>query len=353
MLLRPALQWISIALVTLGGLNSCVRSEKLDERIAKAYCDYAVECGEFKNVRTCMELTYVEQPETYLDAAIDAGRLDYDSAQAYRCVRAIKKLKCHRGEDQSEVAEDCQGILSGAVEPDQPCRIADECVGELSVCGFDPTCTDECCPGECRFIPGPFAAGEPCDEGQQCEAGTYCKFNVEGEEFTAVCTALPGEGDSCEVINYGNGDTCTDGTFCNSDEVCEKPRKDGESCSDNDQCQAKSRCDDEICVARVRRGKPCDSDSDCLHGDSVCHDDECTRRLGVGEECGGWTPPCVGYAVCTGAVCTELGKVGDPCDPLDPLGETGVPCYPSLYCDEGACTKPEAPEAMEFCPVPE
>ena len=232
--------------------------------------------------------------------------------------------------------------------------IADECAGELSVCGFNPTCTDECCPGECRFIPGPFAAGEPCDDGQQCEAGTYCKFDIEGEEFTAVCTTLPSEGDSCETINYDTSSTCQGDTFCNDDDICEARRKDGQACSDDFHCQAKSYCgEDETCVARVRRGKPCDDDSDCLHGDSICHKDECTRLLGVGDECGEWTQPCVDYAICTGNTCTELGKVGDPCDPLDPQGDTSIPCYPSLYCDEEKCTKPEAPEAMDFCPVPE
>lgn len=349
MLVRPALTWLPFALLTGALLGSCVRAEKLDYRIAKASCDLRVECGDYPNVRTCMDLTYVEQPETYLDAALDAGRLDYDGAQAYRCVRAIKKLKCHRGEDESEVLEDCQGIVSGAVEPEEPCMLSDECRGERSICGFNPTCTDECCPGACRFIPGPFAAGEPCDSAQECESGTYCDFSAGA---SAVCTAQPREGDPCEEINYGNSDTCTDGTFCNEDLVCEKPREDGAACSNDDQCRGTSQCDDEenVCVARGKKGDPCESDSDCLRGDHICHENACVKPLDVGDECGEWTRRCADYAVCEGDTCAELGKVGDPCDVL---GINGIPCYPSLYCDEGACAKPEAPMAMDFCPIPE
>jgi len=349
MLLRPVLTWITLALLTAGGLGSCIPAEKLDYRIAKATCDLAVECGEYPDVRTCMDVSYVKQPETYIEAALDAGRLDHDSAQAYRCVRAIKKLKCHRGEEQTEVQEDCQGILSGNVEPEQPCMLSAECVGELSVCGFNPTCTDECCPGACRFRPGPFAAGEPCDMGQRCESGTYCKFNAQGEEPAAVCTELARRGEACEISNYGLDDSCVDGTFCSNDQVCEKRRKDGETCREDRECKPKSQCDDETCVSLAKKGEPCENDFDCLRGDTVCYEDECAELLDIGDLCGPFTRPCADYAVCFEEKCTERGKVGDTCNVQ---GGSAVPCYSDLYCDGGTCAKPEA-DASDVCPIPE
>jgi len=294
-----------------------------------------------------MDLTYVEAPESYIDTAIEAGSLDFDRAQAYRCVRAIKKLKCRQGEDESEVQEDCRDIVVGAVEPDQPCMISEECVGEFSICAFDPSCTDACCPGECRFFPGPFAAGEPCESEQECERGTYCRFQP-GADEVASCTPLPDEGESCEIFNYGADDLCAKGTFCNDDLLCEEHRKEGAACDSDDQCEPTSKCDD-VCVARVKKGKPCESVDDCLHGDNICHEGECMEPLGLGDECGEWTRRCANYAVCEGNTCTELGLVGDPCDPL---GLEGIPCYQDLQCDEGVCAKLEPPEAEELCPVP-
>jgi len=349
MLLRPALTWISLALLTASGLGSCVAPDKLDYRVAKATCDLAVECGGYPDVRTCMDVSYVKEPSTYLDAALDAGRVDYDSAQAYRCVRAIKKLKCHRGEDQSEVEVDCQGIMSGNVEPEQPCMLGAECAGELSVCGFDPTCTDACCPGACRFIPGPFAAGEPCDMGQRCESGTFCKFDLQGGEPAAVCTERARRGEPCELSDYGLSDSCVEGTFCNDDQVCERPRKGGEACSDDRQCAPKSHCDDEVCVSLAKKGDPCENTRDCLRGDTICHENECVELLDIGESCGPLTRPCADYAVCFEETCTERGKVGDSCNFQ---GGGGIPCYSGLFCDEGACAKPEA-AAMDVCPIPE
>ena len=162
-----------VAALTLGlSLSACVRDEKLPERIAKAWCDYLVECGEMASVSDCMDVNAYIFEDAYLEAAIEAGRIDYNGGKAYRCVRAIKKLKGERGEDVDAIDEACAGVYAGAVAPDEPCLRSEECVGEASVCAFVPgDCVDACCVGVCRFIPDDVAIGEPCNTGECAEGG--------------------------------------------------------------------------------------------------------------------------------------------------------------------------------------
>lgn len=342
MVVWSALLRSSLLLVALGGVGSCVREESFDRRLARANCDLAVDCGDYPNVRTCMEVTYAEQAETYVDLAIDAGRIDYDRAQAYRCVRATRKLKCYRGEDRSEAEEDCQRVLSGLVEPEEPCNLALECAGELSLCGFEPGCTDACCPGRCRFIPGSLTLGEPCAQDPQCEAGAYCELN--GAGGAGVCAAFPRLGEACELTNYGTSDNCAGDTFCNEEGVCEGRRPPLSLCSDDDECERRSRCSAGACVERSKKGGPCGVDRDCLHGDHVCDLGVCSEPAALGDFCALSTRPCAGYAVCAEGQCTELGRVGDSCSEM-------IPCYPALRCDEDTCVK-DGPVEMDLCPIP-
>lgn len=342
MIARTALSWLALALLAAGGLSSCVRAEKLEKRIARAWCDRAVECGQYPSVGTCMDVTFVEAPGTYIDAAIDAGRIDYNGAQASRCVRAIKKLKCERGEDEDDVLAACQGILSGAVEPDQPCMIAAECVGERSLCGVDPNCSGECCVGECRFIPGPAAEGEPCDPGSECVAGTFCDF------VAGICARLPEAGQSCSASFE-----CADGSICDG-EICVARGDVGAECEYDGACTPENYCSPAgTCAARAKRGEPCDmeaGDRSCLEGDTICYEGECVRLLAPGEACGDFARPCVAYAHCANDVCTEYVSVGESCGGV---GLDYALCYPTLSCVLGSCERSQGAAPTDVCPVPE
>ncbi|MCA9634764.1 MAG: hypothetical protein KC420_01885 [Myxococcales bacterium] len=343
---RP-LRWLALAALVAAGVSSCVRAERLDEKIARAWCDHAVECGQYPNVSTCMEVEYDEPPASYIDAAIDAGRIDYHGARAYRCVRAIKKLKCDRGEDTSEVERDCQGISEGAVGPDEPCMLSAECVGERSLCGFDPRCTEPCCPGECRFRPGPFEAGEPCASNDECVDGTLCDLDLSDP----VCVALPGDGEPCY-----QGYACAEGTTCDDATTkCVGPAGVGEPCQGDYQCEATLFCDpNQRCATRAKEGEACDEavgDRGCLRGDTICHEGTCRSKLAPGEACAEFTPPCVDYAYCSNDRCVEFARVGEACGGI---GLDFALCYPGLFCDGNAtCAKDVPPSGGEVCPVPE
>ncbi|MBK8261239.1 MAG: hypothetical protein IPK80_07835 [Nannocystis sp.] len=313
---------------------------KLDERIARAWCDHAVECGTYKNISTCMEATYSEPAESYLTVAIDAGRIDYDGAQASRCVRAIRALKCRRGEETDAVDAACAGIFSGAVPPDEPCMIAGECVGQNSVCGRPPGCSGECCPGECRYRPGPLALGEACARDSECERDAFCW--LAGDE--PRCAAIPEAGYSCA----GHG-RCDRDSFCDAN-TCQRRGSNGDPCQGSDQCEPDTYCGaGGRCTERARDGDPCDpdyGDEGCLDGDTYCVDLRCQKRALPGELCSMGAGDCVAYAFCYDAVCVEYASLGEPCDGV------AAKCHPSLNCEDERCARyQDEPELV--CPIPE
>ena len=322
--------WSALLLV-LAGAGGCVRAEKLDERVARAWCKQKVECSEFPDVRTCMAVRHSEE-ESYLDLSIAAGRIDYDGAAARRCVRAIERIPCHRGVDVDALLAPCAEILRGTIAPDEPCMTSQECVGERSLCGFDPGCGSGCCPGLCRYRPGPFAVGEACAGQQECEAEAAC---LEGR-----CAALPGPGAACL-----EGWRCAAGSYCNEWMQCQAIPKQGESCAAVGLCAGTSLCRAGVCAARAETGEACERTSECLRQDNVCDGGRCVAGLAVGASCGEETRGCVGYAFCREGACVEYKSLGESCD------DQGRRCYPTLDCVEGRCERLQ--DGARVCPVPE
>lgn len=333
-----------VAALTLGlSLSACVRDEKLPERIAKAWCDYLVECGEMASVSDCMDVNAYIFEDAYLEAAIEAGRIDYNGGKAYRCVRAIKKLKCERGEDVDAIDEACAGVYAGAVAPDEPCLRSEECVGEASVCAFVPgDCVDACCVGVCRFIPDDVAIGEPCNTGE-CAEGGYCSFSVEmGGVF---CRAEPEVGEPCPDWVCAGEAACVQGT-------CTAPVKRGDPCDFDDRCEGTSFCEVSdgglagTCRERAKEGEPCLSDLACLRERDRCVDGTCQAGAEVGEACSN-NYDCVGYAYCDGQRCVGFQTVGESC--------TEQRCYSGLSCESGTCENvlAEAGDADAECSPPE
>ncbi|MEZ4383077.1 MAG: hypothetical protein R3A79_17250 [Nannocystaceae bacterium] len=331
-----------VAALTLGlSLSACVRDEKLPERVAKAWCDYLVECGEVESIDVCMEINGHLFEDPYLEDAVDAGRVDYRGGRAYRCVRAIKKLKCQRGEEVADVDEVCDAIYVGEVAPDQPCLRAEECAGGASVCAYVPSaCQDACCVGVCRFIPDDLAIGEACDVGE-CAEGGYCGFSEAAG--AVVCKELPEVGEPCPDWVCVDEASCVDGT-------CAGPIKRGDPCAYGDRCDGTDYCelrDGELagtCQKRADEGEACDGDNSCLRLRDRCVAGTCQEGAAVGEGCAAQRD-CIGYAYCDQGVCAAFRAVGESC--LDHA------CYPGLACRDSTCVNLADSGEEAVCSLPE
>ena len=324
---------VSFAFSLVGAsLSGCIRDEKFTQRRARAWCEHAVDCGSFKSISDCMGVVSDDFDDPYLEASIDSGRIDYDARAARKCVRAIKKLKCLRDEDQSEVEARCAEVFVGRVAPDEPCFRGAECAGELSVCATVPgSCSadDSCCPGVCRYIPDDLAKGDDCSGAARCGDGLFCASGTV-EDPQRRCVQLPSAGQACPEGR------CEEGTFCDVD-TCAAKRAEGGAC-DRD-----SACIDDFCAydwmngsgecaKRAKTGRTCDvmfGDNGCERERDRCIEGECTERK-VGDECDGGYGysggDCPDYAHCVDGKCTKYRYAGDSCDDDDKR------CYGALDC---------------------
>jgi hypothetical protein len=103
------------------------------------------------------------------------------------------------------------------------------------------------------------AAGEDCEEDEECEDGHRCLPD------TDVCTAVPGEGESCEDTLCDHGFWCEEDTrLCRSEYL---PA--GEACIDRRDC-------DGFCNADTGTCETCSSNDDCEGYE--CHEGSCSGR---------------------------------------------------------------------------
>ncbi len=335
-------------------LAGCIREEKFTQRRARAWCEHAVDCGSFKSISDCMGASQLDAEDPYLEAAIEAGRIEYDSWAARKCVRAIKRLKCHRDEDEGEVEEECGAVFTGRVAPEEPCYRGAECVGEASVCATVPnSCSaeDSCCPGLCRYIPDGLEEGESCAGRARCAEGLYCTSSTP-EEPLRVCAIEPKVGEACP------SNVCEEGAFC-QEGTCAAKRGEGGSC-DRDSACLSDYCDYDwmtesgACSERSKTGGSCESEDDCLRIRDRCVDGTCVEPK-VGDACEGgyYSGECPDYAHCHEGKCVSYRYEGESCD------EDGKVCYGSLRCHEGGalgrkCTFPQGSSPpQETCSVPE
>ena len=78
--------------------------------------------------------------------------------------------------------------------------------------------------------------GDTCSALEQCPETAYCKRDSEEEDGS--CEPLEEEGGDCSVEQYA----CAPGFYCDlASEECRALKKEGASCSDDDECEG--RCD--------------------------------------------------------------------------------------------------------------
>lgn len=346
----------------------------------EAYCAWQVECNAYGVEARCATVNHIEQalsmrsisgvgngdpvPIDYMREAIAAGRITYDEKRAAACIEYVRARSCEH--DQLHVASEeelagrlaCAELFVGRMTANGPCMSASECAG-LAVCGFNPNCTDACCVGACRVLPGAAELGEPCPNGD-CVAGSYCDFDPNTGNNT-TCKAAPGLGQAC-----GRG-ICAVGAVCDftgDQAICVAPKKPGQRCYGNEECEQPGSCrydpniGDQTCFRPAEAGGACNFDYgglQCMRFDHACGpSNTCEPLPGKNEACG--NVPCAGDLFCSeslGYRCSPVADEGEFCGYNQDTFEY-IPCSGDNYCDNefenGKCV---APVAAASCPVPD
>lgn len=358
-----------LGVVLLAGCGAPTVGEYADE-LELAYCEWETECHRFASISDCKSARGLDRDRdfAYLIDAVAAGTAEYDGDAALDCLEAIRGRGCWDAEPAAPAV--CGDVFRGRIGRNGPCMSSLECVGD-AVCGFDPACADECCPGACRVLPDALEKGAACGGSAQCGDGLYCA--VDPDTFVAtVCTALVKVGGACVF-----DDACVEEAYCGDDGMCTqwRDRESGESCAERgDRCVAPAECHyvqlegdefgaaDNVCVTPGHLGAVCDplDSGSCGRFDTYCEPATslCTLLPIPGAACS--SEGCADYASCqhdgfdegdqaSPGTCVALAGLGDACGEVD--GHY-VDCLGDLWCDESQkCSFGEPP--AEPCPVPE
>jgi hypothetical protein len=189
-----------IGTVACGGDDggSGVGIDQLAGRLAEVQCAQMTRCCEPGEIPfgipsegpACVE-TWTEILEEEADivdmrAAIAAGRLELDGAQAVRCLAHIEALSCadfsaFMQEEQAATGRECLDMLVGKVALGGACDESYECTSGLCDQGQDP-------PRCAAAIPAGGACAPSCEdrfECRQCEGALLC------DTTSMTCTADP------------------------------------------------------------------------------------------------------------------------------------------------------------------
>jgi hypothetical protein len=365
----------ALTLVVWAGCATPPAVHEYAGELERAYCEWQTECHEYAAVDDCMAARSIDaDPEfRYLAKAVAAGTAEYDGQAALACLDAMRGRGCVS--DDAATPSECDAVFRGRIGRNGPCMSSLECVGD-AVCGFDPRCTDACCPGACRVFADPLAEGEACGGGVACAEGLFCGFDPVTFVST-VCTPAVKVGGAC-----GNGEQCVEEAYCDGAECrAWQLRAPGQTCGEQGQrCEEPADCHGvpnesgeyvQLCVAPALVGAPCDPDDygGCARFDTYC---EPTAKLCKllpipGAACS--PEGCVGYASCQGGIgydeydeplgspgtCVAKAGRGERCGDVAGDGSSYVECLGELWCDDSrSCAFYEQPGASRFdCAVPE
>ncbi len=347
----------------------------------EAHCAWQVRCSGYGGPERCKSVTHYETGVSigqlagigsydrltpdYVGVAVEVGRIEYDEEAAALCLNYAAARTCEYDEFHAWTDEEragqaaCLAVFNGRMGKNGPCATALECAEE-AICGFDPSCTDMCCPGACRVLAAPVPVGQPCptNPNVSCEAGSQCSFDP--DSGMSLCTALTEVGQNCDFTNCVETATCACGpNGCR----CESREDEGSACQYPGECLPGLECvrpenlDVGECVRPVDEGEECvptfDGDITCRRFDNYCHpvDRVCVTKPGNGDGCE--NVGCRGDFFCAPSLGYKCSPVADEGEPCDYNGSEYVPCSGDNNCsyenDSPVCRAPSG----DHCPVPE
>ncbi len=289
--------------------------DEYTKQVADAECTFAVRCSGTPDFATCKATTYQLDSDLTRAAYVHDGRLDFDPAQAQKCIDFWETTNCDGefGIDVSAWHRACDGAVIGHAPTNGDCIIGDECPeGDRCV---HLNCQDRCCLGVCMQS-GKSPVGGNCNNAS-CVDGAYCSSG----------TCLPRAPE--------RGATCHHPSECAYPLICEldSPGSAG------------------TCQPRAEEGESCDaglSYHPCAHNIDYCDptSNTCVRRAAVGEACDPTAfEGCVWYAYCDAGTCKAEPVEGEACAPTSGPGTVCQGAY--LACTNGVCVAPPDPMVCE------
>lgn len=249
------------------------------------------------------------------------------------------------------------GICCGA----GVCCVSDETCGGFA-CDESFSCVTDCTGDDNLCMDGWVCNLDVCEpknpNGSLCASDADCASGHCDPDTSICCDS--GEDCCLDASDCVTGDSCVIAS-CGASFACVySVKSDGESCSDGAFCNGDERCSGGVCVAGA---DPCATDNFCI--DATCDEtadecqyafvnegEDCTEALfcigniakkctatGVCEDPGTGDPPCEGETgdPCTVFVCNETS---DACD--ETAGADGAPCGSDpcdgdMFCSSGDC----------------
>lgn len=325
-----------------GTLPDPISVETFCEGLADSLCDWLNRCRSQIDCTKWPRWAGIVGSCEAAQAALAAGRVDYDGVYAARCVAAHQEMSCAgappivTAQVNPAVVEgdglSCTRVFSGRIEEGLDCYTNNTIIGDECVSGSACYREGRVCPGHCEAL-GELDDDCATDLGLQCEPDLLCQ--------DGACAARPGQGEDCS--SSGN---CIDGLVCvrvdAEQEIYEchaRAANVGDACEAFAACPAGASCFEGTCRDALPTAAPCIAESQCP-ADELCTSSatgdgtqRCRPRIESGEPCG-YTEQCVAPLVCFQAgeesqpTCRAYAAVDDPC--------SGGWCAEGLFCSFGA-----------------
>jgi hypothetical protein len=329
-----------VVLLAVGACASGLPLEDLDAARDAADCAWLTRCGYFDSTARCRaDLASAFHPTRQVlgqqgdeaefaplrvtpsvRAAITAGSILYDSAQAEDCLAMIEATACNPGALERRLSLAlCVGVFRGSRPIGSQCGLDVECASRN--CVPEEFCDPAtCCAGRCTSTRGVVGVQGACDSNA-CAPDATC------DPATLVCVPLYGPGLACR----GQAE-CAFGLVCI--DTCQPPLPAGAPCalsSTGWACGGDVGCDLATlhCGARHPIGAACVPGLGHCVLDATCdpHTATCVPLPRIGE-------PCPGGACASEAWCAPLPPDGSICAARAP---DGAQCAGDDRCASGAC----------------
>jgi len=288
----------------------------------------------------------------FLQDAITAGRVRYNGRQVQSCLDDLAVIEC-ADIGGGHLPASCEDAIEGSVELGNSCALDEECRGSAF-------CQLNSCPGTCTER---LAAGETCEEDDQCADGLSCGSNgrcTTNATANMTCGGMNGAdcqlGLACAGENQDQGisGTCkliTDVYAGNMGDDCSLDA--GEFCKAGLSCVATVtgtgmstmvawECEAEVAAGadcKLAIPDQCPSGQFCTvnpGGQLPTFTGTCTDLPRPGQDCSEWQNQCATGSVCDSAgLCQPVNRIGGACNDDSQCASntcTGGTCVAPMLC---------------------